>query len=410
MHLFYRNRLTRAYLGASQFRRPADPFTGFSATDDIPLNHFRTRVQLPRQQLDWTTPEPTEEFPYDGPYPIFGATLNQVRGKELACQTRKGSSFVFTPLYSGYDHTEDNHGLTGSYWDSAYRPTARFGGKKGPHLGTAMAISGAAASPNMGYFTTGALAFLMTVFNVRLGWWIGNPRHRSKWKRYGPALGLIYLMRELFPSTSDAASYIYLSDGGHFENLGIYELVRRQCRFIIASDGDCDPTGTFENLGSAVEKCRQDFGVNIEINADNLKHSATNRMSRQHFAWGTIRYRTGPPGHLLYIKASLVGDEPADVLAYAAGNVAFPHDTTANQFFTEGQFESYRALGQHIFRTIVQQSRGLRIVGQELPAVPKTIWDLFGNLEQVCGNQAAEQWTNVDRPLDDNLQVRIRRA
>ena len=89
-------------------------------------------------------------------------------------------------------------------------------------LGTALSISGAAASPNMGYHSSPAVTFLMTVFNARLGWWLGNPA-REKWCEPGPRSGF-YLFKELFGRTNANSKYIYLSDGGHFENLGVYEL------------------------------------------------------------------------------------------------------------------------------------------------------------------------------------------
>ncbi len=107
--------------------------------------------------------------------------------------------------------------------------------RSGASLGVALAISGAAASPNMGYHSSPALAFLMTVFNVRLGRWCGNPVDESAWTRPGPHVAAWRLLRELLGLTTSTSGYVYLSDGGHFENLGLYELVRRRCRFVVAS-------------------------------------------------------------------------------------------------------------------------------------------------------------------------------
>jgi hypothetical protein len=301
-----------------------------------------------------------------------------------------------------------------NFSSSAYRPTAEYGKSGGPHLGTAIAISGAAASPNMGYHTNAALAFLMAVFNVRLGWWTVNPRHLRLWKvRGSPPLGLIYLLRELFPSTNDDMHYLYLSDGGHFENLGIYELVRRQCRFIIVCDASCDPDSSFDDLGGAIEKCRRDFGVDIKIDVGDLHRDASTRHSAAHFALGTIRYRVPRgrmsgfrKGYLLYIKPSLLGDESEDVQAYAAQHTAFPHDTTADQFFDESQFESYRALGQQIFRTVVESSssaagaRGL---------MPTSLEALFLNLRKIAiTNKEARAWRNIPTPLPRNVRLSVR--
>jgi len=152
--------------------------------------------------------------------------------------------------------------------------------------------------------------------------------------------------------TNDERGYVYLSDGGHFENLALYELVRRRCRFIIASDAGADHEMKFGDLGNAIEKCRVDFGVDIEIDVENLRCDPITGRSQWHCAIGRIRYdkvdRDVPPGVLLYLKPSLTGEEPADLLRYKSQNPDFPHQTTANQWFDESEFESYRALGQHV--------------------------------------------------------------
>ncbi|MGA7795160.1 MAG: patatin-like phospholipase family protein [Candidatus Acidiferrales bacterium] len=347
MHMLYRNRLTRCYLGASHCGRGPQPFTGFDPEDDVLLHNL--------------VPDKTNgKRPYYGPYPIINATLNLVKGEELAWQERKAASFIFTPRFSGFDvrpSKDGCHDIPVKSWleSNAYRRTERYGYKNGgPYLGTAMAISGAAASPNMGYYSSPALGFLMTVFNVRLGWWLGNPRHRDPyyWRSPGPRLGLFYLISELLGMTNDERGYVYLSDGGHFENLALYELVRRRCRFIIASDAGADREMQFGDLGNAIEKCRVDFGVDIEIDVENLRCDPTTMRSQWHCAIGRIRYdkvdRNVPPGVLLYLKPSLTGEEPADLLRYKAQNSDFPHQTTANQWFDESEFESYRALGQHV--------------------------------------------------------------
>jgi hypothetical protein len=333
MHMLYRNRLGRCYLGASNELRRAQPFTGFSPEDDFDLWDLTSL---------W---EKRDAGPV--PYPIINAALNLVGGKELAWQQRKAASFVFTPLYCGYDFPEQPPG---------YSSTKKFAGKPtAVSLATAMAISGAAASPNMGYHSSPAPAFLMTVFNVRLGWWLGNPRTK-RWERSGPLNVLLSLLRELFGLTSETGSYIYLSDGGHFENLGIYELVRRRCRFIIASDAEEDHSFGFSGLGNAIEKCRSDFGVDIDIDAEPIRQRSEKGQSRWHCAIGRIRYslvdREARDGVLVYLKSSLTGDEPTDVLRYAAANPGFPHQSTGDQWFDESQFESYRALGFHIVRDL----------------------------------------------------------
>jgi len=255
IHHAYRNRLVRCYLGASVKNRDAQPFTGFSERDDLPLGDLK----VPSGSVDAK----------DGrPLPILNTSLNVVRGKELALQTRKARSFAFTPLYAGF--TREIVG--GSEWQSAYAATSDSGSKqrgceRGISLGTAVAISGAAASPNMGFYSQPALSFLMTLFDVRLGWWIANPARVENWPVGGPRVGFFWLLRELLGSTNDDSGFVYLSDGGHFENLAVYELVRRGCKLIVASDASCDATSDFSDLYNAIERCRTDFGVEIVLDS-----------------------------------------------------------------------------------------------------------------------------------------------
>lgn len=339
MHLFYRNRLIRAFLGASNRNRKAQPFTGFDPADDMPLSALSPRVRR-------------DGRPYDGPFPLLDIALNLVAGRNLAWQERKAASFVFTPLFSGFG-VRDDESAGPRLEPAGYRPTRGYHQMpdEGVSLGTAMTISGAAASPNMGAGTTPAMAFLLTVFNVRLGWWLGNPRHGKTWNHMGPSIGIAALLAELFGATNDRSRYVYLSDGGHFDNLGLYELIRRRCRFIVVSDAGADPDYTFEDLGNAVRKCCADFGVEVELDPEQIRRDSGTGLSRWHCAVGRIRYDRvdgGPPGIVVYMKASLTGDEPIDVQAYAAAHDAFPHEPTSDQWFAESQFESYRKLGEHV--------------------------------------------------------------
>ena len=206
------------------------------------------------------------------------------------------------------------------------------------------------------------MAFLLTMFNVRLGWWIPNPRNLrtsfvSRISGSTPVFGLPYLLRELFGSVSDDAPFVNLSDGGHFENMGLYELVRRRCRTIIICDAEEDPNHVFEGLGMAIRKCRIDFGAEISLDLDKLV-PGSNGLSKFAFATGTIAYpaeaNTVPSnpetiqGNVLYLKSTITGREPADIRNYKREDDHFPSDSTVNQWFTESQFESYRRLGQFI--------------------------------------------------------------
>ncbi len=332
MHHFYKNRLVRCYLGASNLKRDPNPFTGFDPEDDLSICELKASAG------------------YTGPFHIINTTLNLSAGGDLAWQERKGASFTFTPSYCGFDlsletETDGAKRQETRLTDRAYRDSRYYAYPKGVPLGTAVAISGAAADPNQGRGTSPTLAFLMTVFDVRLGWWLGNPRRNAESKLPGPRFGLMSLLSELLGRTDDRTRFVSLSDGGHFDNMGLYELVRRRCKYIILGDGEQDGSYKFEGLGMAIRKCRIDFGVQIDIDPRAIKPSGDPKLSEAHCAVGTIHYDAKTKGTLLYIKSSLTGNEPKDVLQYASTSPTFPHESTADQWFTESQFESYRALG-----------------------------------------------------------------
>ncbi|GAB3782297.1 hypothetical protein GCM10028818_37860 [Spirosoma horti] len=354
MHHFYRNRLMRGYLAATRRRtereKTANAFTGFDDEDDLKLCMLK------------------HEHAYHGPFPIINTTLNASRVTDLDRQDRKGESFIFTPLFCGFDisPTRPNNRQKNISCEYGYRPTELYAYKPktlpngkvrpgGPDLSTVMAISGAAANPNQGAHSSPATAFLMTVFNARLGWWIGNP-HGKDWQLSDPRSGLAYLIYDLLGKTNTAQDFVCLSDGGHFDNMGLYELVRRRVRLIILGDAEQDNLFTCEGLANAVRRCRVDFGVEININVSDIttRDGKTN-YSKSHWAHGTIWYpedpQGQPTGHLIYLKSSLTGYEPVDVREYAVKNRDFPHQSTADQFFNEAQFESYRLLGLHILET-----------------------------------------------------------
>src|SRR5262249_22750788 len=156
------------------------------------------------------------------------------------------------------------------------------------------------------------------------------------------------LVWELLGSTDERGAYVHLSDGGHFENLGVYELIRRRCRYILVVDAAEDTTDTSESLANLIRLCRTDFGVRIDIDTTPLRRGEGG-FSRWHCAVGTIHYDDVDPGAvtgtLVYLRSTLTGDEPADLRQYAASHADFPHRTTADQFFDEAEFESYRGLG-----------------------------------------------------------------
>jgi hypothetical protein len=299
------------------------------------------------------------------PMHLIGMTLNLVESKDLAWQERKGSSFTVSPLH------------TGSF-RLGYRPTRMFGGPTGVSLGTAVAISGAAVSPNMGYNSSPALSFLLTLFNVRLGWWYGNPR-KPTYTRNNPSNTLTTILSEAFGLTTDDHDYIYLSDGGHFDNLGLYEAVLRRCRYIIVTDCGGDADFAFADLGNAIRKIRIDFGINIDMGPMRLfPRSDMEPKEPKYCAVGDIHYgRVDPgaqPGKLLYIKAAYYGTtEPRDVCAYATQSPAFPHESTGDQWYSESQFESYRQLGYHSVSAMAKEKTSYSSIAELIAAAEEYV-------------------------------------
>ena len=343
MNAFYRNRLVRCYLGASNTQRQAEPITNFDPHDDIVLADV---VEVER----------------DGGcrplYPIVGTALNLVAAKQLDWQDRKAASFCLTPGYCGYVPPPSRAGA-----NALGDPDVRAGATAVPGatpdplaaaltLGSAVSISGAAVSPNMGYHSSPAVTFLLTLFDARLGWWLANTSHPTKPRADSAPFSAGWLLAELLGLTRDGGRYVYLSDGGHFENLGLYELVRRRCRFVLCVDAGADPLGTFADLGNAVHKCRVDFGADIRVDVGALRRGSDGTSPRN-CAVGSIAYADGSIGTLLYLKPTLTGGEPTDVAHYASAHPTFPHESTADQFFDEAQFESYRRLGDFVATTAI---------------------------------------------------------
>jgi len=336
LHGMYRMRLTRAYLGASNFARRPNSFTNFDGSDNM------YEADMLREGT---------------PLHIINTALNLVATRNMAWQQRKAEPFSFSAISVGS-------------WRLGYVPTEEYGGTRGVTLGTSMAISGAAFNPNMGYHSSPLVTLLMTFFNARLGWWLPNPiwpnikkwpkngrtnRFLSKRSRFlgrnGPKWALMPLLNEALGNTDDSYKWIELSDGGHFENLGLYEMVLRRCRRIIVVDADADGEFQFEDLGNAVRKIEIDLGIPITF--PDFPHGLPMKRGAEpmnvYCIRGEIQYTcvdySESNGELLFIKPVLNGSEPPDIRAYAASHQHFPHEATSNQFFNEAQFESYRHLG-----------------------------------------------------------------
>jgi hypothetical protein len=184
---------------------------------------------------------------------------------------------------------------------------------------------------------------------------------------------------------SEDRKWLNLSDGGHIENMAIYELLRRRCKYIICVDGESDPGYTFGGLMTLVRHAQIDFGVRIEPDLSQIRPDTTTHYSQSHSAFCRIRYPTppgAPPefGLLLYMKLSVTGNEPELIRRYRVMHPDFPHQTTLDQFFDEEQVEAYRELGAHVGTGLF--SRALMALDRETCETgdPQTIPEWFHRL------------------------------
>jgi hypothetical protein len=327
-HRQYRKKLAEAYLiQPAKNPRPGQPF-------DEAAELKLSKANSPR-----------------APYQLINAALNVPASKNTAMQGRLTDFFVFSCAFCGSP-------LTG------YKPTTDWENKDGHlDLGTAMAISGAAAAPQMGLGTRRRLSFWLALLNVRLGYWVRNPARHKRFPFSAP--GLWFLLKEMLGWMDERAPWIYVSDGGHIENLGVYELLRRRCKYIVAIDGEQDQRMTFGALTTLQRLAAIDLGVKIDINLDDLRLNEQG-LSRSHFRFARIHYPDKQYGYLLYVKSSLTGNEGEFLRRFRIDDPAFPHDPTADQFFSEAQFEAYRSLGEHIGDKLFLRA----LVGENLADAP----------------------------------------
>jgi hypothetical protein len=332
-HYFYRDRLAETYLRS-----------------DVPdASHrmwlFRDAMELELRKLhgEFVEPnaDPAANVRNTAPYHLISAAINLAGSRDLTRKDRKSGYWLFSKLYCGSTHT-------------GFRPTDLYVGGD-TRVGRAIAISGAAASSGMGFQTFFAQSFATVLFNVRLGYWMANPAHaKSIGTKVQRPFWPLYLWREIVMATNERTEMVNLSDGGHTgDNVGIYPLLQRRCKIIIACDAEQDRELSFNSFSEALRHAYIDLGISVDIDLSMIRPDPETGRSRYHAAVGRIRYPDRPDqtSYLIYLKNSLTGDEPETVLNYEVNSPAFPHETTADQFFSDAQFESYRSLGVHIAKS-----------------------------------------------------------
>jgi len=314
MHSYYRSRLAEAFLPEVGKPRPEGPH---------PLTFRLTELRASS----------------GAPFHIINTTLNTSSSQDARLRARNGENMMLSALYCGSSGT-------------GYRRTSNY--LRGElTLSTAFAVSGAAVDPDTYATNSRSISFLMTLLNVRLGVWVANPRHEPHKLRW-PAWYQL-MLREMFGVGLDEKNArVHLADGGHFENLGVYELLRRRCRYIIVSDAGADPDATLADLGQAVQRARADLGADVDICADPLMQAEP--LRKQAHLVGNVTYADGSRGEILYLKALVTASLGADIYGYWRTNAAFPNQPTSNQFYGELQFDSYRELGRQLMSAIADDA------------------------------------------------------
>lgn len=391
LHGIYAARLTRAYVGATNINRlqgglprpEARPGKGGDAAKPITETDPGDQVPIAVYQQQRTL----------APLHLINVTLNETVSSahsQLLERDRKGVPMVFAP--EGLFVNATTPGTpTGAFFAWSALEAA---GVEGLSLGQLCAISGAAASTGMGSRTTLGGSLALCFANIRLGYWWhvdmllreseGEPRKRKAWHFTSRLFRtFFYLGSEMRGYFTRRYSRVYLSDGGHFENSGAYELLRRRVRTIVVADNGADPGFVFEDLENLARKARIDLGFGLEVaKPTKVQHlvgstaaalflngekedwrlraarrsapgTAASPIDRAFCLLLEVHGRTVPEddnsygviGHIVWIKPRLCEGVSADVTGYATAHSAFPHETTGDQFFDEAQWESYRRLG-----------------------------------------------------------------
>ena len=299
-----------------------------------------------------------------GPYHLINTNLVLTASDERTYRLRGGDSFLLSPLYCGSNAT-------------GWQPTRKFIDNE-LTVPTAMAISGAAANPwtasgGIGVTRNPLVGMLMALMNLRLGFWLPNPNPKCRaswWRRscrrsfranhFEPGLKEV-----LGLNLRENSPVCLLSDGGHFENLGLYELIRRRVRLIVACDGTADPDYAFRDLQNSMARVWTDFGARIDFDEETTLrplmpsieagYPRDVRLSERAYAVAEITYADDSKGHLVYLTTALCKGLRLKLMGYKGANQDFPDQSTADQFFDEEQFEAYRELGYVIADAVVHE-------------------------------------------------------
>lgn len=329
MHGYYRNRLRDTFLPASVPKADGE--------GDIEIAKEGWQASQLCYLADFTHGK--------GPYHIINCNIELVDSKHPKYKNRNGDNFIFTPVMSGSSAT-------------GYISTARYMSGN-VDLASVTAISGAAVATNTPQTKGVALNFIMALFNLRLGCWYPNPKATMAHKEQRP-LWYHCILRDMFGKGLDEnRRFVHLSDGGHFENLGVYELIKRKAKLVISVDAGADPHFKFHDLAKLTELIRVDFGAKLALDTAPLVPDSEG-FSETAWVIGDLSYEDGTKGKFIYIKSAMLKRLSPDIVGYKHENPTFPDQTTADQFFDEYQFEAYRELGFQITHRMLTKDPAIK--------------------------------------------------
>jgi Patatin-like phospholipase len=322
--------------------------------------------------------------PRYAPLLIVNAALNVQSSTKVNSRGRNADFFSFTPCYVGSKAT-------------GFARTEKFEERETQlDLASAMAISGAAVSSNMGSISMRPLRATLALLNARLGAWLLNPKDFTSEVADKPKSSSFFFLAEFFGLLTEDKRDIYLTDGGHIENLGIYELLRRRCKIIIVVDAEADRDMNFSALVTLQRYARIDLGARIKLPRSGIATRSKDAQKPDgksangpHCAIGKIEYNKSEQGILVYVKSSVTGDENDYIKDYNRRFRDFPHETTGDQFFSEEQFEVYRALGFHAVDEMLSGTDVVQTTAKDLETLASPTPQGHGVAEFV-------QWLDTD--------------
>lgn len=370
LHNYYRARIERAYVSVGNHAGVYEAPVRFPASPLDPVARAiteNTLALLDAAAHDDTPLADYEPHRFGGPIHLVNCCINQTvddRTRNYNAD-RKGVALTVSAL-----------GLetgTASPIPLAWTDT----------LSSWIAISGAAASTGMGSRTAPGLASLLFLSGARLGYWFTVPQAvQETWQarvhaahrhphgvnerlRAGLSAGLprasavLSEMLARFPGLRSPAWFV--SDGGHFDNTGVYALLKRRLALIVLADCGADPAYRFDDLENLVRKARIDYGAEIvfdeaptagDIGAWGCLRDITTEAGSACLVRARIVYDDGSVGTLVVVKPRKLADLPLDLASYAGREALFPQQGTGDQFFDEAQWEAYHQLGRLIGRQL----------------------------------------------------------